>query len=245
MKVEVFTFCWNEMEIIPFAVDYWREYATKVTVFDNGSTDGSADYLKKFDFIDVVPFDMGGGMDDILFIEKKNNCWKGSDADYVIVCDMDEMVFAPHIKKSLATMKRNGITICEPIQYTMISDRYPEYIEGLLMHETSRRYFKSQSKAVLFDPKEIKEMNYTPGAHTCEPVGNVVWGNDGVYMLHVDHNLSIEYKLEKYKKLDARRSKRNVEMKLGIHYAFDEKTITDWYNERMKESVDINDVWER
>ena len=36
MKIEVFTLCWNEIAILPFAVDYWRRFASRVTVYDNG-----------------------------------------------------------------------------------------------------------------------------------------------------------------------------------------------------------------
>ena len=46
MRIEVFTFCWNEMTVLPFAVDYWRRYADHVTVFDNGSTDGSIEFMQ-------------------------------------------------------------------------------------------------------------------------------------------------------------------------------------------------------
>jgi len=53
MTVHVHTFCWNEMEILPFVVQYWKRFADKVFVYDNGSDDGSVEYLKKFDFVEV------------------------------------------------------------------------------------------------------------------------------------------------------------------------------------------------
>ena len=45
-KIHVYVVCWNEIDIAPFVVDYWKQYAQKVVVFDNGSTDGTIDYLK-------------------------------------------------------------------------------------------------------------------------------------------------------------------------------------------------------
>ena len=39
MRVELFTFCWDEMDVIPWVIPYWRKFASHVTVFDNGSTD--------------------------------------------------------------------------------------------------------------------------------------------------------------------------------------------------------------
>ena len=35
------------MTVLPFAVDYWRRYADHVTVFDNGSTDGSIEFMQQ------------------------------------------------------------------------------------------------------------------------------------------------------------------------------------------------------
>ena len=65
MRIEAFTFCWNEMTVLPFAVDYWRRYADHVTVFDNGSTDGSIEFMQQHsDLITIEHWDIipcGGG----------------------------------------------------------------------------------------------------------------------------------------------------------------------------------------
>ena len=60
MKIEVYTLCWNEMDILPWVIDYWQKYASHVTVFDNGSTDGSPWLLGRYDWITVKPFESGG-----------------------------------------------------------------------------------------------------------------------------------------------------------------------------------------
>ena len=78
MKIEVFTICWNEMAILPFAVDYWRRFASRVTVYDNGSTDGSVEWLKQnaSDLVTVVPFDTGGHKNNTIHCNMKNDYWK-------------------------------------------------------------------------------------------------------------------------------------------------------------------------
>lgn len=47
MIVEWFTFCYNEIQILPFVVDYWKHMNAHVTVYDNESNDGSYEFLKK------------------------------------------------------------------------------------------------------------------------------------------------------------------------------------------------------
>lgn len=244
MEVEVFTLCWNELDILPWVVDYWQKYATHVTVFDNGSTDGSIWFLERFDWITVIPFD-SGGFNDTENRRIKNECWKVSKADFVVVCDMDECLLAKNIKASLQHMKDGGATICIPRWYELHSETFPKYKEWELLHETSPMAYplRGDAKAVLFDPKAITEMNYTPGAHKCTPEGNVKWyEGDDIFLLHINHNLSLEYKLARYKELNARLSEENRRKRYGFHYAFSEQTLTDAWNEDKRYTVNFNDV---
>ena len=244
MKIEIFTLCWNEIDILPWVVDYWEKFATHVTVFDNGSTDGSIGFLEHFDWITVVPFE-SGGFNDTKNQQIKNTCWKGSEADYVVVCDMDELLCAKDIKKSIDRMAECGATICKPIWYELQSEERPVYEYGKMLHEISplARPFQGFSKAILFNPKAINEINYSPGAHQCNPKGIVKWydGND-IYALHINHNLSFAYKIERYKVLHSRLSEINKRKRHGIHYGFDEGLLHRAWIEDSKKLVNFNDV---
>ena len=137
MTVEVFTFCWNEMAILPFAVDYWSKYASHVTVYDNGSNDGSVQYLQaQGDWITVNHFDTDGKINDTQLRMFKNNVWKQARgrADLVVVSDMDEMLCAPDIVQSLSTMRRVGGTVCYPHWYNLVSDEVPVF-NGQPLHK--------------------------------------------------------------------------------------------------------------
>ena len=244
MKIDVFTLCWNEMDVLPWVVDYWQRYASHVTVFDNGSTDGSIWFLERFDWISVVPFE-SDGFNDTVNQRIKNECWKGSDADFVVVCDMDECLLAKDIKGVFRRMKEDGATICEPQWYELMSDVFPEYKKGMLMHEAYPlcRHVQNGAKAIVFDPKEIEEINYTPGAHACYPIGNVRRYEGGdLFTLHINHNLSLEYKLVKYRELNDRLSEENRRKKHGIHYAFSEAVLARAWEEDMKHTVNLNDI---
>ncbi len=244
MDIEIFTFCWNEIDILPWVVDYWKRFATHVTVFDNGSTDGSVEYLEKFRFVTVKHFNTDG-LNDIVHQKIKNECWKGSKADFVVVCDMDEILCAKDIRRQLEEMLFSGATICKPTCYVLFSDEYPKY-DGKLLHEVRPMgVIDNTSKTILFDPKKITAINYTPGAHRCRPEGEVRWYDGKIYMFHINHNLSFDYKIRKYRELDARRSEDNIRKKHGIHYAFSKDVLREaWENDRSK-AVDFCQILNR
>ena len=90
MRIEVFTFCWNEMTVLPFAVDYWRRYADHVTVFDNGSTDGSIEFMQQHsDLITIEHWETNNQINDKMLLDTKNEVWKRArgSADLVVMAN--------------------------------------------------------------------------------------------------------------------------------------------------------------
>lgn len=238
MKIEVFTLCWNEMAILPWVVDYWKRFASHVTVYDNGSTDGSVEFLQRHgDFVTVRHFDTEGHKSNDAQSLIKNRCWKEARgrADLVCVCDLDEILIIRH--DAVFRMLLAGATICEPIWYELVSDKRPEYEEGKLLHElrpmaamakVSPR-MPTPSKAVLFDPNKIEEINYGPGAHRCDPKGDVRWYGGDIYVLHINNSLSLEYKLDRYRQQRERLSEADKKKGYGKHYQMSENDIcNEW-----------------
>lgn len=105
-KLYAYVVCWNEIDIAPFVVDYWKQYAEKVIVYDNGSTDGTIEYLKNYQWIEIRHFETTG-LDDTANMNIKNNCWKESKniADFVVVSDFDECLYSPILEQELDYMK--------------------------------------------------------------------------------------------------------------------------------------------
>lgn len=245
MNVDIYTFCWNEMASLPWAVGYWKQFATHVTVFDNGSDDGSVEYLSQFGgWVDVRTFDTGGTINDTILLHLKNEVWKESrgHADLVCVCDLDEFVCAPDIARSLALMRRVGGTICEPAWYDLISDEVPEPGRGKLLHNVRPLGVHRPSKALLFSPDDIREINYAPGAHTCEPKGNVRWYQGDIYCLHANHNYSFASKLERYRLMGDRLSDMNREKGHGIHYTFTRQVLRAGWEEDRRGAVNVGAI---
>lgn len=245
MVIHLYTLCWNEMDILPFVIDYWKKIpVTKAVVYDNGSTDGSIEYLQQFDWIEVRHFETNG-MNDFTQKDIKNKCWKESKgvADYVIVCDMDECLFLSDGIKTFEYMKNNGYTICLPQWYDFISEEIPIYTEGKLLHEISQRAYKGTSKCVLFDPNKINDINYTVGAHQHSPKGEIKYYTvPNIYILHINHHLSLEYLLNRYKRMDERLSNENKRSHLCIHYSFSEERLRKDYENSLKNSINFNEL---
>ena len=51
-KVNWYTLCWNENDIVKYVIDYWKaiknQVDLKVIVYDNGSDDGCLNELSKY-----------------------------------------------------------------------------------------------------------------------------------------------------------------------------------------------------
>ena len=60
------------------------------------STDNSVNIMNEYG-VNVIPYDTQGKLEESAFLNIKNNSWKGSDADWVIVCDTDELIYHENI----------------------------------------------------------------------------------------------------------------------------------------------------
>lgn len=184
MKIDVYSICWNEKVILPYFLKHYKQFARKITIYDNMSDDESVHIMENFD-VDVIKVDTNGnyiGEDKLMDI--KNNCWKNSDADWVIVCDIDEFVYHPNLLDYLNNTNYNHIC-CRG--YEMMSETLPT-TDGQIYDELKNGYptdefnsyniypyWKSNySKCVLFKPSKVQEINYGPGAHYSNPIGEIV-----------------------------------------------------------------------
>ena len=239
MKVHLYTLCYNEMKILPFAVDYWKSVADEIFVLDNGSTDGSVEYLSGIDGINVVHFN-SDGFSDKTHRDLKNKVWKASrgHADWVIVCDLDEFLWSPEgIRKTLERFKDEGVTIVKPDGYNIYSEKFPEHENGVYLWDVCHNGVRDDlfNKIIAFSPNEITDINYTVGAHKCRPKGNIKWNwqiaDTSVKLLHFK-NLSLEYVLDRYKGYADRLSKLNKERRWGVQYTRPvERTVREFnYN---------------
>jgi hypothetical protein len=172
-----------------------------------------------------------GNLNDQHYLDVKNNCWKESTADYVIVCDCDEVLFSglPMNKSVFSYYNKHGVTIIKTQGWQIISNEMPkENITDI----TNGWAFNNYSKAVIFDPKAIQEINYNPGAHRIAPIGNVVYSEETIYLLHYRQIGGVKRLINRYKQYCSRMSELNHRKGYGIHYKKPmQKIISDWRKE--------------
>lgn len=216
----VFILCHNEQALLPETIAHYRTRIPDcdITIYDNMSTDNSVEIAKAHgcNIIQwVSPVHGSGQIDDNEYVNIKNNCWKHVASGWVIVIDMDEWLCVT--QTDLDNEKNEGVTILKVVGLNMIGDSKTVDLSDINLHEI-RNYilFESESKSLCFFKGAIDEMNYTLGAHKCNPVGRVKYSTHRYINKHMSQ-LGVEFYTNKMKE----RFKRVAAMhnlKCAIHY---------------------------
>ena len=175
MKIHAYLMCYNEEVMLPFTLKHYGQFCDKITVYyDNQTTDHSKEIINSFSGTEVIEF-QGRGLNDILLRDIKNNMWRSSrgEYDWVIVADMDELLYCPNIEERLRYLREAKITIVRPKGYDMISEALPNLDRPIIDQIRQGIENSNESKCVLFNPNKIENINYFYGAHNCEPEGQV------------------------------------------------------------------------
>lgn len=117
-------------------------------------------------------WDTKGQLNDELAMKLKNECWRGTDADWVIVADADEILYFPEgAEKTLETYTKRGAAMIKPLGYEMFSDALPtgrgEIYDEIKMGARDDKWY---AKPILFTPHKIIESGFGIGAHEATPV---------------------------------------------------------------------------
>ncbi len=216
MQIELFMLVWNEIDILPFVIKHYQQFCDRITIYDNYSDDGSKELAESMGCT-VIPFGTHGQLNDLHYLEVKNNCWRGSQSDYVIVCDADEVLFTglPMNENVFQYYKDQGVTILKTQGWQIICDEMPK---EKITEITNGWPFNNYSKNICFDPKAIQEINFNPGAHKIVPIGNVVYSDDTLYILHYRQLGGVNRLMDRYRAYMDRMSPVNRAKGYGSHY---------------------------
>lgn len=222
--ITVYTITWNERFLLPYFFDHYN-FADKIIVYDNGSTDDTQDLVKSLG--GVLRHYQTNGQDNQVMMELKNNCWKGDKSDWVIVCDVDEFLHGTEILKDYS-----GKIVFHPQGYQMVG-------EGQDLKEI-RKGFKEDafSKMVCFSPK-IDEINFNHGCHKAEPKGGTIVR--AMNLLHYNF-LSEEYFVNRRKRYIPRMSRSDIAHKWGGEYLEPEEYQRSMYRAYLKIAVDLGEI---
>jgi len=224
MKIETFTVCYNEEKLLPYFLKHYLQYGS-VTIFDNQSTDRSRDIAREAGAI-IFEFDSGNQFREDILTHIRNSCWKESKADWVIVTDVDELLY--HNNLVWALSKSMG-TVLLPRMFNMYSESFPT-TKGQIYEEVNMGV-EFRSKLCIFRPDSITEMNYDAGCHFARPEGNFILNvKTDIINLHFK-NLSTEYAINRNKELCARQSEENNLNNWNWHTAESAEETIRKYNE--------------
>ncbi len=173
MKVHAYLLCFNEEQIIRHTIEHYREFCSRIFVMDNMSTDASVDIARSYDEVEIIPWDSRGLFDELLLTRMRSQTYrqysrKGGAhttevADWIISCDMDELVYHPEIAEVLGDYSEMGVTVPQITGFNVVGDRDVQPAVPLIEQYPLGVRSPDFDKRVLFDADF--DMSYSPGSH--------------------------------------------------------------------------------
>lgn len=253
MKICWITLCKNEMDILPFVRKYWERISADVIVYDNGSTDGSLEYLSDIPYVTIRHFDSDGHNDIIhknvkeqAYLEYKN------DYDIIIITDMDEVFFFDDFKAVSEAFIDGGYNILMTPIISLCEDFKPPYSEDKYLHQLCHKFYRQRmnhmkgfddfSKLSIFNTKVTDKVEMSVGQHYVKtsPDMKIMLSNNG-FNLHVDKGFGLDYKYKVRQRMYANLSDTNKRYGMAIEYADSYEKLEREYKNNQKNSFDIND----
>jgi hypothetical protein len=224
----IFLLCYNESVLLSQTICHYRYFfpSATITIYDNESTDNSVEIAKSLG-CNVISWNSNNAIDDFKYKEIKNNCWKHVEDGWVIVADMDEWLCIS--ENDLINERESGTTIINTKGLDMIGESNREDVNDINLHSIVK-YIDNPflSKKICFYRNSIEEINYEVGAHSCSPIGNIVYSSNIYHIKHMNF-LGIPFILNKTLKRHER-SENMRKIGLAIHYINDTEQIINQYN---------------
>jgi hypothetical protein len=222
--VTVHTITYNEELMIEFFISHYRKIFPDcvIKIYDNYSTDNTVEIAKRFN-CEINYYDSDNQLSDSKFLEIKNNCWKNSETDWVVVCDCDELIQIT--QDELINEDNNGITLFQFEGYDMVN--YDDIIDLKTISFGHRNSI--YDKTLLFNKSKIKDINYSPGCHQFNPNGKNVLSKHQYKLFHYKY-IGVNYTIERYKLFSDRLCEENHKYRWSYHYKQKTEEIVNYYN---------------
>jgi glycosyltransferase involved in cell wall biosynthesis len=241
MRIHVYLLAYNEKKLLPLTINHYKTFADHIYVLDNESDDGSEELAE--DMVTFLPYITNGLIDDLTRVEKRVRAVEENEktietrADWVINCDVDEIIFAPNLRNLLEQYLSDGVTVPKVLGTEMVS--YDEPVPWVSLIDQYRLGYpiKHFNKRVIY--RSAFPMAYPPGGHPTEshPNWKRMISTPGFKENPVGGILLLHFKwignraIERAKVSAPRRSQRDKEHGLASHYDWPEER----YEKRMKE----------
>lgn len=226
MNIEAHIMVYNESETIHLTIKHYQQFCSKIIIHDNFSDDRTREVAEEMG-CEVQLFGIKGQLSDAEYTRLKNNCWKGSNADWVIVCDADEILYVTELSG----------TILLTFGWNVFSENVPRETWS----EIQTGFHDPQySKLICFKPEAIKEINYVHGCHVAKPTGSVIYSDTVTPLFHYRNVGGSGRLIKRHALYRDRLSDWNKRWGCGSHYNYsDERRKLEW-EEQYQKSVEFS-----
>ncbi len=246
--VHLYATCWNEEYFLPYFLEHYRAFVDKFVIMDDGSTDRSHTLLKREPRVEVRNNNRPATQPYINFnTDLYNNAWKESrgKADWVIITNVDEFMFARDISTHLAACAAKGVTVVPVVGFNMIRRDDPGSVVDLIAQVRRGAPSVDMNRFAIFNPDAMQEINYGPGRHTCRPAGDIVLPEkDRVLNLHFKR-MGLARTFQRQRAEDARRSVSERRLGMGHQYGQGWEAFVEAWEALEKKAIDVFDWYAR
>jgi hypothetical protein len=229
MKVEIHILTHDDEQMLEWALRHYRTFAQGIVVHDGGPTPfHSSPSFKIWEKYArgiedrIFEWKTDGQLNDELAMKLKNECWLGTDADWVICVDADELIYFPKgAEFTLSKYSKIGAAMIKPHGFEMFSEQMPsgdgQIYDEIKMGAPEDKWY---AKPVLFSPKMVQESGFGMGAHEADMmlkdgrtfhVGqNWPYASPPTWLLHYKHIGGLERVAARYNATRKRLSDTNV-----------------------------------
>lgn len=172
MNLTIHTVTFNEELLMQMMIDHYRSRFPNchIVVYDNQSTDDTVLIAQK-NGCELRHYDSNNQVNDQMLWDTKNNCYKTANTDWVIVCDLDEMLDIN--EQQLAMEETNGVTKIKCECWHMVNMENNLDVRNIT-HGYRNLNDTVYDKDLLFNKKHV-EINYINNdCHFSDSRGRVV-----------------------------------------------------------------------
>ena len=241
MNINIFLLCYNESPLLPHIIKHYKKYmpSCKITICDNKSTDNSVEVARSHG-CNVLSWDSNNMNNEDMKIKLRNNCWKHIQRGWIIMADMDECICIT--EDELLEETKQGTTILNIVGKDMIGESKTLDLTDIDLQEITKYIDNNyESKKLCFLREKITSMNYGPGSHNCNPVGEVKYSSKKYINKHMNFlglNFLINKHLKRYQRSALNRSKG-----MSTHYKNNTESVKELYMKTLTNCKIMSEPW--
>jgi glycosyltransferase involved in cell wall biosynthesis len=177
----------NEAQLLPYFLRHYAPQVDRLILFDNCSTDGSADLIRAYDNATIEKYPANAPVMDSVNMEEfsvRRYIEAREKADWVIWVDCDEFLWnGPlSLRTTLRDYQARGWQAIKTCGYQMVSNHLPTATDKPITDQIQYGFRDTEyDKMIVFNP--ALSVRWKPGRHSYRVAGTVVY-QDTLRLLH-------------------------------------------------------------